>query len=95
MALLGVAVVSKNGDVLTGRRAFARAVFLPISVFIPFLFIGIVVGKRRRTLHDLVAGSAVVYDWGSREAEQPVTIREQLSARVRRNQVQPAPAEAA
>jgi hypothetical protein len=28
-----------------------------------------------------------VYDWGTREAEQPVTIREQLSARIRRRQL--------
>ena len=48
--------------------------------------LGLVLGRERRTLHDLVAGTVVVYDWGERQAEQPVSIRDQLSARVRRRQ---------
>ena len=46
--------------------------------------LGMVLGRERRTLHDVAAGTVVVYDWGARQAEQPVTIREQLSARARR-----------
>lgn len=87
MGLLGIAVVRRDGGVVGGGRAFVRALFLPISLFIPVLFLGLVLGKERQTLHDRVAGTTVVYDWGAREAEQPVTIREQLSARVRRREL--------
>lgn len=87
MALLGIAVVSREGGVVGGGRALVRALVLPVSIFVPVLFLGLVLGKERRTLHDRVAGTAVVYDWGAREAEQPVTIREQLSARVRRREL--------
>lgn len=92
MALLGLAVVRRDGGVVTGGRAFARAAVLPMSLFVPVLLLGLVLGKERRTLHDAVAGTTDVYDWGAREAEQPVTIREQLSARVRRRQLEEASA---
>lgn len=87
MALLGIAVVSREGGVVGGARALVRALVLPVSILVPVLFLGLVLGRERRTLHDLVAGTTVVYDWGAREAEQPVTIREQLSARVRRREL--------
>ena len=88
MALLGIAVVCRDGTVASGVRALVRALVLPVSLVVPVLFIGLVVGKERRTFHDLIAGTTVVYDWGAREAEQPVTIREQFSARVRRREIQ-------
>ena len=85
MGLLGIAVVRRDGGVVNGRRALLRTLVMPISVAILLLgLIGIVVGRERRTLHDVVAGTAVVYDWGPRQAEQPVSIREQLTARVGR-----------
>lgn len=92
MALLGLAVVRRDGGVVTGGRAFVRAAVLPVSLFVPVLFLGLVLGRERRTLHDVAAGTTVVYDWGAREAEQPVTIREQFSARVRRRQLEEASA---
>jgi xanthosine utilization system XapX-like protein len=77
--------VRRNGAVVDARHAFARAVFVPISVAIAIVgLIGLVVGKERRALFDVVGGTVTVYDWGSRDAEQPVTIREHLSARVGR-----------
>jgi uncharacterized RDD family membrane protein YckC len=87
MALLGLAVVRRDGGVVSGGRAFVRALLLPVSLFVPVLFLGLVLGDERLTLHDRAAGTTVVYDWGAREAEQPVTIREQLSARVRRREL--------
>ena len=87
MALLGLAVVCRDGAVAGSGRAFVRALFLPVSLLVPVLFLGLVLDRERRTLHDAVAGTTVVYDWGAREAEQPVTIREQLSARVRRREL--------
>ncbi|MDZ7734367.1 MAG: RDD family protein [Acidimicrobiia bacterium] len=88
MALLGVAVVRRDGGVAGSTRALVRALVLPVSMVVPILFLSAVLGRERRTLHDLVAGTAVVYDWGAREAEQPATVRQQLSARVRRSQVE-------
>ncbi len=86
MAFLGLAVVKRDGTIASGWRAFSRALFFPVSVLVPLMFIGLLVGKERRALHDVVAGTVVIYDWGAREAEQPVSIRQQLSARaVRRH----------
>ena len=61
-----------------------RAALVPPSILFPLLLVGMVLGRERRTLYDAVSGTVEVYDWGERDAEQPVTIREQLSARVRR-----------
>lgn len=85
MAVLGIAVVRRDGEIVNGRRALLRALVMPFSIgFLALGLLGMVVGRERRTLHDVVAGTVEIYDWGSREAEQPVTIREQLQARVRR-----------
>ncbi len=85
MALLGIAVVRRDGGIANGRRALVRALVLPFSIaFLGLGLAGMVLGRERRALHDVAAGTVEVYDWGSREAEQPVTIREQLQARVRR-----------
>ncbi len=88
MALLGIAVVRRDGGIAGGRRALIRALVLPVSLLIPVSFVGLALGKERRALHDVASGTVVIYDWGERDAEQPVTIREQLSARVRRRQVE-------
>jgi uncharacterized RDD family membrane protein YckC len=89
MAVLGIAVVTRDGGIVDGRRAFVRALVIPLSILIPLALIGLVVGRRHRALHDAVSGTVVIYDWGERDAEQPVTIREVLSARVRRPKVDP------
>jgi uncharacterized RDD family membrane protein YckC len=85
MAVVGIAVVRRDGGIVNGRRAFLRALVLPFSIVILVLgLLGMVFDRERRTLHDVVAGTVEVYDWGTREAEQPLTLREQLQARVRR-----------
>jgi hypothetical protein len=40
-----------------------------------------VVQREHRALHDLIAGTAVVYDWGSRTAELPGPLSEFLARR--------------
>src|SRR5690606_16281168 len=42
MALLGVAVVRRDGGVATGGRALVRALVLPVSLLVPVLFLGLV-----------------------------------------------------
>jgi len=94
MAVAGLAVVGRDGGAPRPGSALIRALVLPFSVaFLGLGLIGIFVGRERRALHDVVAGTIVVYDWGARQAQQPVTIREQLTARVLRRQEGP-PAEA-
>lgn len=67
MAFLGVRVVSTEGDVAGPRRAFVRALFFPLSFLLLGLgFVGILIDSERRALHDVVAGTTVVYTWNAR-----------------------------
>ena len=81
-ALLGLRVVSREGAVLSSSRAALRAISLPFSYALFGMgFLGIIVGRERRALHDITAGSAVVYDWGPRTAELPLPISAYLARR--------------
>jgi uncharacterized RDD family membrane protein YckC len=78
--LLGLRVVTRDGDILSSSRAALRAIAFPLNyVLFGIGFLGIVVGRERRALHDVVAGSAVVYDWGPRTAELPLPISAYLA----------------
>jgi uncharacterized RDD family membrane protein YckC len=69
MAILGLRVVNQSGAALSPRRAIVRTVAFPFSFLLLGLgFAGIVFQPERRALHDMVAGSAVVYDWDARAA---------------------------
>ncbi|TIC82946.1 RDD family protein [Nocardioides sp. GY 10127] len=71
-ALVGLRVVSADGAVLAVRQALVRTVAFPFSALL--LGAGFVLGllhPAHRTLHDLVAGTCEVYDWGERAAELP------------------------
>jgi len=69
MALLGVRVVRTDGDPAGVRRAIVRTLALPLSFLLCGLgFLGILVGRQRRALHDVIAGTAVVYTWSARAA---------------------------
>jgi uncharacterized RDD family membrane protein YckC len=67
MALFGVRVVTDDGADVSGRRALVRMLALPLS-FLLLGFLGILLGDRRRALHDVIAGTAVVYSWDARAA---------------------------
>jgi uncharacterized RDD family membrane protein YckC len=74
-SLVGLKVVRADGDVLGPGAAAVRTVVLPFS----FMLLGIgalmaLVDRRRRSLHDVVARSAVVYDWGDRPAALPAPL---------------------
>lgn len=64
MAVLGLQVVRSDGSALDGRRAALRTLALPVSfaVFGLGLLLGLV-RRDRRQLHDLIAGTSVVYAW--------------------------------
>ena len=69
MALFGVRVVRDDGTDVNGRRAVVRTLALPLSfLFLGLGFVGILLGNRRRALHDVIAGTAVIYSWDARAA---------------------------
>jgi uncharacterized RDD family membrane protein YckC len=69
MAALGVKVVSADGADASARQAVIRTLAFPLSFLLLGLgFLGIVVQRDRRALHDLIAGTAVVYAWDARSA---------------------------
>ena len=69
MALFGVRVVADDGAEASGRRAVVRTLALPLSfLFLGLGFAGILLGDRRRALHDVIAGTAVIYSWDARAA---------------------------
>ena len=69
MALFGVRVVQDDGTDASGRRAVVRTLALPLSfLFLGLGFAGILLGDRRRALHDVIAGTAVIYSWDARAA---------------------------
>ena len=75
MLLAGLKVVTRDGRPLSPRAAFVRVLTFPLSFLLFGLgLVGIVVGRERRALHDVLAGSAVVYDWGDRPAELPAPL---------------------
>lgn len=74
-ALVGLKVVARRGDPVGPGRAAVRVLFLPLSFALFGLgFLGILLGRERRALHDVIAKTAVVYDWGDRPAEMPAPL---------------------
>jgi uncharacterized RDD family membrane protein YckC len=77
MAVLGVRVVRADGAILDPWRGAVRALAFPLSfLFFGLGFLGILVQRERRALHDLIAGTAVVYAWDARAARLRFLARE-------------------
>jgi uncharacterized RDD family membrane protein YckC len=69
MAVLGVQVVRADGQVLDSWRGVLRALVFPLSfLLLGAGFLGILVQREHRALHDLIAGTAVIYAWDARAA---------------------------
>jgi uncharacterized RDD family membrane protein YckC len=80
-ALFGVQVVTTDGGDVSGRRAIGRALAFPLSFLILFLgFLGILLGDQRRALHDVIAGTVVIYCWDARAARLRLLSRPRYSA---------------
>jgi uncharacterized RDD family membrane protein YckC len=72
MAILGARVVTTDGHQITRGEASVRTLVLPFAVVLWFVgLIEIVVRADRRALHDLAAGTCVVYHWQARGASLP------------------------
>ena len=68
-ALFGLQVVTGDGGDVSGRRAVGRTLAFPVSFLILGLgFLGILLGDQRRALHDVIAGTVVVYSWDAQAA---------------------------
>jgi uncharacterized RDD family membrane protein YckC len=82
MAVLGVRVVRADGQPLDPWRGAVRALALPLSfLFFGLGLLGILVQRERRALHDLIAGTAVVYAWDARAARIRFLARDDTAAR--------------
>jgi uncharacterized RDD family membrane protein YckC len=69
MLVLGLRVVRRDGSRLDAGHAFLRALALPLSFLLLGLgLVGIVVGREHRALHDVIAGTTVVYAWDAQKA---------------------------
>ena len=69
MAAFGVRAVRADGGDLGAWHAVLRILALPLSFLLLGLgFLLILLRRDRRALHDLIAGSAVVYSWDARAA---------------------------
>src|SRR5262245_937653 len=80
-ALFGLQVLTDEGSDVSGRRAIGRTLAFPLSFLILGLgFLGILLGDRRRALHDVIAGTVVVYSWDARAARLRFLSRPQYSA---------------
>jgi uncharacterized RDD family membrane protein YckC len=81
MALFGVQVLTDDGHDVSGRRAILRTLVFPLSFIILGLgFLGILLGDQRRALHDVIAGTVVVYSWDARAARLRFLSRESSPA---------------
>ena len=74
MGLIGLRLLREDGEPLSPFRALLWTVALPVSTVFGAGFALALLGPRRRTLHDRVAGATVVYDWGrrGRHADSPI-----------------------
>ena len=69
MAIVGLRAVNRAGSDLTGWQAVVRVLVTPLSFLVFFAGIWLILLRRdRRALHDLIAGTAVVYGWDARAA---------------------------
>ena len=69
MAIVGTRTTRTDGSDLGGWRAVIRVLAFPLSFLLFGLgFLMILVNRDRRALHDLIAGTVVVYSWNARAA---------------------------
>lgn len=80
-AVVGLKVVSREGRPVRLRACVVRVLALPLSTSLFALGLALIVLRRdHRALHDLLARTAVVYDWGDRPAQLPGPLAAYLRA---------------
>ncbi len=85
MYVLGLRLVRADGTEIAPHQGVLRALAFPLSFLLLGLgFLGILVQHEHRALHDLIAGTAVVYAWDARAARLRFLAREaEIGARGR------------
>jgi uncharacterized RDD family membrane protein YckC len=69
MAIVGLAAVASDGSPIRPAQGVVRVLAFPLSFLLFGLgFVGIVLQREHRALHDLIAGTSVVYAWNARAA---------------------------
>jgi uncharacterized RDD family membrane protein YckC len=86
MFLLGVQVVGQDGSHVGTKRGLVRTLAFPLSfITLGLGFLGILLGSDRHALHDVIAGTAVVYCWDAREARLRSLARQETGRRHKSN----------
>lgn len=68
MTLLGLRVVRYDGSGLNAKHAIVRVLAFPLSILTLGIGLLLILLRRDRcALHDLIADTAVVYDWNLRQ----------------------------
>jgi uncharacterized RDD family membrane protein YckC len=62
MTLVGLQVVQRDGSKLHPGKAAVRTLVFPLSFVLGLGFIGVIVGREHRALHDVAAGTVVVFE---------------------------------
>jgi uncharacterized RDD family membrane protein YckC len=79
-AVVGIRVVRADGGPPSVRTVFWRTLVQPFSIILFLLgYLPVLLQREHRAMHDLAAGTAVVYDWGDRPAEMPGPLSEFLN----------------
>jgi uncharacterized RDD family membrane protein YckC len=77
MYVLGLRVVRADGTEIAARQGVVRALVFPLSFLLFGLgFLGILFQHEHRALHDLIAGTTVIYSWDARAAHLHFLARE-------------------
>ena len=80
-ALVGLRVMATGGSPLSSWRAAVRALTFPLSAVLGVGFLIGLLRRDRRCLHDLIAGSEVLTDWGHRRAHLPSALDQWIAQR--------------
>jgi uncharacterized RDD family membrane protein YckC len=78
MWVMGLRLLREDGRRVRLRQAMKRVATFYVTVGLGSFLIPVT--ARRRALHDVVAGTVVVYDWGEHEKEVRRTIERERSA---------------
>ncbi|MBX3285292.1 MAG: RDD family protein [Actinobacteria bacterium] len=79
--IVGLRVVAADGGPLGPGRAALRVLAFPFSFVLGLGFVPAILGRNRRALHDYVAGSREIVDWGARDASLPAPLTQWIEAR--------------
>jgi uncharacterized RDD family membrane protein YckC len=89
-ALMGLRVVTTDGERLIPRRALLRFIgYVASTAIFCFGFAMILADNRRQGLHDKLARSLVIYDWEAHHGERLAHAREERRQAAKTTDVQP------